>query len=368
MNSLKIEKSLRHKDTLAKLMATENIAIVHNDNISTAAFDIENRVLYLPDFVNLGEDVYDLLISHEVSHALNTPVEGYHDAVDKEKSPKFKGFLNIVEDARIEKMIQRKFPGLKKSYLSGYKKLFDKDIFGISKFTQEELDDMLLIDRLNIRSKLGKLYSTVKIKPEEKHFETKMENLETWKDVVTLSEELFEYCKEELEKKNQEDDTIISQKSENDDKEQSDSNEQNEKESNSEKDGEEDGNDKNSEEEGDEDESNSDGDENSEDEDNEDASGSLNDNQEPESYTDKMFRENENELVNQQNYEDYVEFLTLEMPVVNLSSFVTDSKTVLGEISKIMKKNNSIDLRELISDDNGDSDDDSEFETYDRFF
>ena len=77
-------KKLDYKETLAKLMATENVDIVHGD-YKTAAFDIENRILYLPDYVDLGEDVYDLLISHEVSHALNTPIEGYHSATDEEQ-------------------------------------------------------------------------------------------------------------------------------------------------------------------------------------------------------------------------------------------------------------------------------------------
>ena len=216
-------KKLDYKETLAKLMATENVDIVHGD-YKTAAFDIENRILYLPDYVDLGEDVYDLLISHEVSHALNTPVEGYHSATEDEQDQKFKGFLNIVEDARIEKMIQRKFPGLKKSYITGYKKLFDKDMFGIKNYSQKELDDMLLIDRLNVRAKLGKLAANVNIKSEERHFEEKLNKLKTWDDVVKLAKELYEYCKEELDKKQESDDTIKSQgKSQKDSQEEGES-------------------------------------------------------------------------------------------------------------------------------------------------
>ena len=62
-----------HKSLLAKLLATENIDVVHDDKAPTAYMDLENRKLVLPEFHNISEEVYDMLIGHEVSHALNTP-------------------------------------------------------------------------------------------------------------------------------------------------------------------------------------------------------------------------------------------------------------------------------------------------------
>ena len=336
-------KKLDYKETLAKLMATENVDIVHGD-YKTAAFDSENRILYLPDYVDLGEDVYDLLISHEVSHALNTPVEGYHSATDEEQDEKFKGFLNIVEDARIEKMIQRKFPGLKKSYITGYKKLFDEDMFGIKEYSQEELDNMLLIDRLNVRAKLGKLASNVNIKNEERHFEEKLNKLKTWDDVVKLAKELFEYCKDELDKKQESDDTIKSQgKSKDGSEDESNSSQKSEQES---EDSQGEGNDSD----GGEDDSS----EKSDKEQNQKSSSTNKAGEEsqnlPESITDKNFRDNEGKLVNEENATSKIHFSS-EVPVVDMEGYVyTDSKEVLKQVYKIMKRGSKVDLRDLRSD------------------
>ena len=198
-----LKKNLDYKDVVGKLMSQENISIVHARHYKTASFDLESRTLFLPEFANVSEEVYDLLIGHEVSHALNTPKEGWHKSTEK-KGENFKTFLNVVEDARIEKKIQMKFPGLRSSFKKGYKELFDMDLFGIKNKSKKEIDDLLLIDRLNLYFKLGEFQSGVSFKTEEEKYVEEMRNLKTWRDVVKLAEKLFEYCKEEQKEKNQE--------------------------------------------------------------------------------------------------------------------------------------------------------------------
>jgi len=67
------------KSQLAKLLATEDI-LVENRNIETAQFDVENRILTLPMWKRASESVYDMLVGHEVGHALYTPNEwGWED-------------------------------------------------------------------------------------------------------------------------------------------------------------------------------------------------------------------------------------------------------------------------------------------------
>ena len=163
------KRKLDYKDVVGKLMSEENISIVHTRDAKTASFDISKRILYLPEFVDVSEEVYDLLIGHEVSHALHTPERGWHKSTEK-KGANFKTFLNVVEDARIEKKIQKKFPGLKTSFKKGYKELYDMDLFGIKDLSDKEKDDLLLIDRLNLYFKLGQLQSGVSFKKEEMHF------------------------------------------------------------------------------------------------------------------------------------------------------------------------------------------------------
>ena len=104
-----------NKSLVAKLLATENITVVQ-DNVSTASFDVQNRVLTLPMWADTETYVKDHLIGHEVAHALYTPLDGWHDSVSN-KGHAYKSFLNVVEDARIEKLIQRKYPGLRGTFI-----------------------------------------------------------------------------------------------------------------------------------------------------------------------------------------------------------------------------------------------------------
>ena len=78
------------KSILAKLLASENLTVEHG-KFNTASFDTKNRVLRLPIWKEMSGSLYDLLVLHEVGHALFTPEEGLHDAKDHGKG--FKSFL-----------------------------------------------------------------------------------------------------------------------------------------------------------------------------------------------------------------------------------------------------------------------------------
>ena len=64
------------KGQLAKLLATEDL-IIENRKVSTASFDVERRVLTLPMWEKASGTVYDLLVGHEVGHALYTPADNW---------------------------------------------------------------------------------------------------------------------------------------------------------------------------------------------------------------------------------------------------------------------------------------------------
>ncbi len=87
------------KSQLAKLLATEDLVVEHK-KVSTACFNVHTRVLTLPLWEKASNLVYDLLVGHEVGHALFTPDE---DWTETTKVPQ--QFVNVVEDARIEKLI-----------------------------------------------------------------------------------------------------------------------------------------------------------------------------------------------------------------------------------------------------------------------
>lgn len=182
---------ISQKSTLAKLLATENISIEHQ-KVKTAYFDLKERKVVLPIFNEMSSDLYDLLIGHEVSHALNTPLEGWHDAASV-KGKGFKSFLNVVEDARIESDIKRRYPGLVKNFFKGYKELYERDFFGLE---DRDINDYPLIDRINIHFKVG-MFAAVDFTDEELVYVDKVAACETWDDVVAVATEIYELSKTE---------------------------------------------------------------------------------------------------------------------------------------------------------------------------
>lgn len=181
---------------LARLLATENLTVTVDAKAPTAAFDLKTRTLILPNWENVGQDVQHLLVGHEVGHALYTTEEGWHNALDT-RGGAFKSFLNVVEDARIEKKIKRKYPGLRKDFQSAYKYLFEQDFFGIR---DESIEDQILIDRVNLFFKLG-THIKVKFSKVEQPLVDAVANAETWEQVVAAAQALFDYCKKEQEEK-----------------------------------------------------------------------------------------------------------------------------------------------------------------------
>jgi hypothetical protein len=178
------------KSLLAKLLASENLTVEHG-NFPTASMDIKNRVLRLPIWKEMSGSLYDLMVLHEVGHALYTPEDGWHESASN-KGKGYKSFLNVVEDARIERKIKDKYPGGRRSFTEGYLDLIKKDFFGLRGV---DLKDLNLIDRINLHFKGGTLHD-INFTDEENEFVEKVRNTVTWADVVRVTDELYEYAKE----------------------------------------------------------------------------------------------------------------------------------------------------------------------------
>lgn len=185
------------KATLAKLMATENIRVEHH-RVDTARFNLQTRTLTLPVWEAMNGDLYDLLTGHEVGHALFTPMEGWHESVVQgAPGANFKHYLNVLEDARIEKLIKRKYPGLRRSFLNGYADLFERNFFGVKDYTTEKLNKTLLVDRLNLYFKVG-AHLMIQFTAAEAKFVARAEALETFEEVDALAREVYAYDREQL--------------------------------------------------------------------------------------------------------------------------------------------------------------------------
>ena len=178
------------KGQLAKLLATEDL-IIENRKVSTASFDVGRRVLTLPMWEKAYGTVYDLLVGHEVGHALYTPADNW--TVDYPDVPQ--SYVNVLEDVRIEKFMKQKYPGLSKTFYNGYSQLADQDFFELS---QHDLEDMGLADRINIHYKIGN-FEDVSFDKDEQSFVDKAFKTETFQDVLELAQELYEFIKHQEE-------------------------------------------------------------------------------------------------------------------------------------------------------------------------
>ncbi len=145
-----------HKSTLARLLATENISVVHQQ-IPTACFNLKNRTLSLPLWSTVDGSLYDMLVGHEVSHALHTVADEWRAGIAQvaqttgitEKQAQ--SYLNITEDARIERLIKIKFPGLRRDFFAAYAILKDRNFFG----DLSKVATMCFADRINLYCKMG---------------------------------------------------------------------------------------------------------------------------------------------------------------------------------------------------------------------
>lgn len=179
-------------DLSAKLLATENIS-VRRARSRTASFDIKSRVLTIPMWKDMTPEVEGMLVGHEVGHALWTGDE-YMEPI--KENPKMHSYLNVLEDVRIEKLLKRKYPGIRKTMNEGYKQLNEKDFFGVGK---TDLESVNLIDRINLYYKAG-FACGVKFTAEEKPFVIRAEKTETIDDVITLAKDIYGYALEQAKK------------------------------------------------------------------------------------------------------------------------------------------------------------------------
>lgn len=206
----KIQQSLSLIDhqlqsNVARLLSRENIIVTHCE-VPTASFDLKNRVMRLPLWKDFGKVVYDMLIAHEVGHALFDDFPLIEEYLKNKNIFVIPPVLNIIDDIRIERRIQDKYPSLPKIFLAAYRALVEKDIFGIK---DTDISKMEFIDRLNIHAKIGKIID-VPLSDKELDFFNRCYVSKTTQDVIDLFEEFNKFEKNE---ENQESDSEENQSS-----------------------------------------------------------------------------------------------------------------------------------------------------------
>jgi hypothetical protein len=133
-----------------------------------------------------------MLIGHEVGHALFTT----DDYIKEDGSRALHGYMNVIEDVRIEKKIKNKYPGLRASFLRAYRELNERDFFEIK---GRDMSKLLLIDRINLYYKCG-FNCGVKFTTEEMEFVRAADRCDSIEDVYLLAKELLAFTMEERKK------------------------------------------------------------------------------------------------------------------------------------------------------------------------
>lgn len=192
--------NVRSKEMLARLLATENLTIVHKKT-NTAAFDMKNRVLVLPALENMSSNMYSGFIGHEVGHALFTD-SNFDKRVERISNEtnvpgaaeKIQMIYNIVEDARIEKLMKRKFHGLNSVFSSFYKEFVDsnEDFKEIIEYIKTDDSKETFLDRLNGELKVGANHS-FPFSKNEVNFLERVRSSETSEDVSKIVNDIVTY-------------------------------------------------------------------------------------------------------------------------------------------------------------------------------
>ena len=183
-----------NNSSLPKLLAKENITIRHG-NYQTPWFDIKNRVLGLPLWKDMGKDVYDLFVGHEVGHALETPYEGWHDSPEKLAGCP-RSYINVIEDARIERKVKARYPGLVGPFARAYAKLFDDNFFGTDNI--DDLSKLKVIDKINLQAKVG-AHLNLEFNDQEQEFLDRANSTEDFQEVLELVKDIVAYDKTQEE-------------------------------------------------------------------------------------------------------------------------------------------------------------------------
>ena len=181
------------KGNLARLLATENLIVEHKQ-VETAQFNTDTRVLTLPMWNTSSNYVYDMLVAHEVGHALFTPCvmwkEGKYESLPHP-------YVNVIEDVRIERFMKNKFAGLNRDFFKGYEELNAQDFFELG---DKDINQLKFIDKINLYFKLG-AHLCLEFNDIENEFITEISKADTFEQVLDISKRVYSYSKQQQQKR-----------------------------------------------------------------------------------------------------------------------------------------------------------------------
>ena len=210
---------MKNKSIIAKLLAEEDIFVVYK-KMETAYFNPKSRELGLPIWNDemMTPNIEDLMVCHEIAHALWTPLDMLEQARVRKISH---SFVNIIEDVRIEQKVQERYRGSVAVFNRGYDDLAAKDFFGID---DKDVSELNLIDRINLFFKIGSRKQKIEFSDEENVWVKKVSKCKTPDDVLNVAEELYKWMKENQPEEEQEENSPDDSEENSDESNDTDSN------------------------------------------------------------------------------------------------------------------------------------------------
>ena len=210
---------MKNKSIIAKLLAEEDIFVVYK-KMETAYFNPKTRELGLPIWNDemMTPNIEDLMVCHEIAHALWTPLDMLEQARVRKISH---SFVNIIEDVRIEQKVQERYRGSVAVFNRGYDDLAAKDFFGID---DKDVSELNLIDRINLFFKIGSRKQKIEFSDEENVWVKKVSKCKTPDDVLNVAEELYKWMKENQPEEEQEENSPDDSEENSDESNDTDSN------------------------------------------------------------------------------------------------------------------------------------------------
>lgn len=189
------------KRAVANLMARENITVQVIDGLDTAKFNPSTRILQVPNWTGLTVEQCDLLMSHEVGHALFTDATLDYTGI----KPGLFSYLNIIEDARIERRLKGAFPGLAPTFYKGYREFHANGpilkgtttaLYHPKTGAEIKIASMKLIDRINLHYKIG-AFVTVPFTATERAWIAKIDKASSTAECLEIARALYQEQKEQ---------------------------------------------------------------------------------------------------------------------------------------------------------------------------
>ena len=91
--------------------------------------------------------------------------------------------------------MKRRYAGISKTFYNGYLELHDNDFFEVE---GKDISDFNLADKINLYFKIGN-YVDIDFTLEESLHLERVKRCETFEDVLNVAEDLYKYCKGEME-------------------------------------------------------------------------------------------------------------------------------------------------------------------------